>query len=287
MKDFVAITDPRYPKPLKKISKPPEKLHFKGDWDTSLFCNCLTVVGSRRRTTYGQTITNQLVTQLASAGITIVSGFMYGIDADAHQATVDSGCKTIAVMPCGVEVIHPAYQKNLYQEILDNQGLIISEFPKTYPPAVWTYPRRNRIMAALSKATLIIEAAPNSGTLITAKYAKEFGKKLFAVPGPLTSKNSIGTAQLIKEDAQIVTSADDILEYYNLINKHSQTQKKSTNTKDSLETKVLEKLKREPLEIDQLSRFLKIPVSELGKIISLMELKSLLLKEKGKYYIKT
>jgi DNA processing protein len=286
MNNIIEITDSRYPEPLKKIKNPPQKLYFKGNWDPALFSNCLTVVGSRRRTTYGQTITNQLVTKLASAGITIISGFMYGIDADAHLTSVDSGCKTIAVMPCGINVIHPAYQKNLYHQILDNNGLIISELPDNHPPAVWTYPRRNRIMAALSKATLVVEAAPKSGTLITARYAKEFSKKIFAVPGPLTSKNSLGTAHLIKEGAQIVTAADDILGFYRLEAKQ-QNKKIKTNEVNSLENKIIAALQREPQEPDQLSRALGISISELSKTISLMEIKSILFKDRGKYYIKT
>jgi len=177
--------DKRYPELLKKIGKEaPEKLYYKGEWplDTAqgkdnIFDNCLAAVGSRRLTSYGRKITEQLVTEIAAAGVTIVSGFMYGGDEAAHRATIEAGGITIAVMPCGIDMIHPEYQEELYNKILENKGLIVSEFEGKFPPADWTYPRRNRIVAGLSKAVLIVEAGLNSGTLITAELAKKFGFK--------------------------------------------------------------------------------------------------------------
>ena len=149
-KNIVTMDDPKYPGLLKEAKKSPEVLYYKGDWDEAIFENCLTVVGSRRMTKYGKQITEKIVSEIAGAGITIVSGFMYGIDATAHKAALEAGGRTIAVMPCGIDIIHPEYQKELYEEILKNKGLIISEFEGAHPPAVWTYPRRNKIMAGLS-----------------------------------------------------------------------------------------------------------------------------------------
>ena len=130
MEGVIKINDPKYPKLLKKISDPPKQLYYKGNYSDSggesIFENCLAVVGSRRMTTYGKQITEKLVGEIASRGIIIVSGFMYGIDATAHKAAVDIGGKTIAVMPCGIELVHPEYQVKLYDEILENNGLIIS-----------------------------------------------------------------------------------------------------------------------------------------------------------------
>ena len=159
-------------------------------------------------------MTEKLVTELAASGITIVSGFMYGIDAAAHKAALLAGGRTIAVMPCGIDLIHPEYQQDLYMEILNNKGLVISEYEGSRAPALWTYPQRNRIVAGLSKAVLIIEAGEKSGSLITANFAKKFGRKVFAVPGPITSENSKGIMQLIKEGAEAVSSAQDILREY-------------------------------------------------------------------------
>jgi DNA processing protein len=282
MSGVISIEDSRYPKMLREIKDPPKKLYFKGDWDESIFENCLSVVGSRRITTYGKTITNNLISQIANAGITIVSGFMFGVDAYSHRAAVEAGRRTIAVMPCGIDVIHPAYQKDLYEAILENNGLILSELKGNHPPAAWTYPRRNRIVAGLSQATLVVEAAEKSGTLITANLTREYNRKLFAVPGPLTSKTSIGTAKLIKEGAEIVTSADDILKFFNMTKKAGNI---LNNKLDSLEQRILEQLDYESLEVDSLARALNISVSDLGKALSLMEIKGILFKERGKYHV--
>ena len=286
MNEVINIDDNRYPERLKEIKDPPEKLYFKGEWDEDIFRNCLAVVGSRRISSYGKIITNNLVTQIAAAGVTIVSGFMFGVDAYSHRAAVEAGKRTIAVMPCGIDMIHPAYQKDLYEEILKNNGLIISELEGNHPPAAWTYPKRNRIVAGLSQATLVIEAAENSGTLITAKLTNENNRKLFAVPGPLTSKNSIGTAKLIKDGAEIVTSAEDILKFFNVNNFNKQKAGNASYKKlDNIEQRIFEQLNHEPLEVDSLARILNISVSELGKTLSLMEIKGILFKERGKYHV--
>ena len=282
----IEINNSKYPRLLKEISSAPEKIYYKGNWDDSLFKNCLAVVGSRRMTSYGRQITNKLVSEIAAAGITIVSGFMYGIDATAHKATLDAGGRTIAVMPCGIDMIHPEYQESLYREILENNGLIVSEFETTFPPAVWTYPKRNRIVAGLSNATMVIEAGPKSGSLITASFTKIYKRKLFAVPGPLTSIFSRGTAQLIKEGAYIVTSAEDVLVKYKLTKNKASDDIQELSNLDKLEKLIVKRLQDEPMKIDVLSRLTKISVSEAGTTLSLMQLKGLLFEEKGKYYLK-
>jgi len=286
--------DPEYPKLLKETKGAPKQLYYKGSWDKEIFKNCLAVVGSRRLTSYGQRIVQDLVEELAGAGLTIVSGFMYGGDAMAHQAALNGGGQTIAVMPCGIERIHPAYQKKLYQEILNNKGLIISEYQGDSQPVLWTYPQRNRIVAGLAKAVLVLEAGPKSGSLITASYAKKFKRKVFAVPGPIISRLSEGTNLLIKEGAEMVLSARDILKYYrshSVISsrftlKGSDASQKFRNARfEGLEKKIFELLEREPLGIDELSRQLEISVSELGTKLSLMQIKGLISQTGNKYYV--
>lgn len=289
MHNIITINDPRYPKLLKQIGKDtPKQLYYRGNWDEKIFENCLAVVGSRRMTSYGKQITNKLISEIAGAGITIVSGFMYGIDAAAHKTALDIGGRTIAVMPCGIERIHPEYQTKLYRDILENDGLIISEFEGDFLPAFWTYPKRNRIIAGLSKATMVVEAGLKSGSLITANLAKKYKRKVFAVPGPLTSVLSQGISQLIRDGAEVVTSADDVSEYYNIRYpipdippNGSQFSKLS-----ELEQKIIQKLQQEPMEIDVLSRSLKISSAEIGTTMSLMQLKGLIFIENGKYYVK-
>jgi len=179
-----------------------------------IFNNCLGVVGSRKLTHYGEQAIERIVGELAMSSITIVSGFMYGGDALAHQTAIRVGGRTIAVMPCGIDRISPEDQKELYNDILENQGMIISEYEGEMAPALWTYPRRNRIVAGLSQAILVIEAGEKSGSLITANLAKKFKRKIFAVPGPITSSVSVGTNRLIKDGAEMVTDAKDILRWF-------------------------------------------------------------------------
>ena len=288
--------DSEYPKLLRKTKGAPKQLYYKGNWDKEIFKNCLAVVGSRRLTSYGQRIVQDLVEELARAGLTIVSGFMYGGDAAAHSAALKAGGQTIAVMPCGIERIHPQYQKKLYEEILAKQGLIISEYQGDSQPALWTYPQRNRIVAGLSKAVLVIEAGDKSGSLITASYAKKFKRKVFAVPGPIISRLSQGTNLLIKEGAEIVTGAKDVLEYYCShsgiserfipLAREPYTHPKFQNARlEGLEKKIIDVLQKEPLGIDELSRQLEISVSELGTKLSLMQIKGLISQTGNKYYV--
>ncbi len=339
--------DKEYPELLRQIGKDaPKQLYYKGNWDNkrssyskiserftlkgsdasqkfqntrfqkpSIFENCLAVIGSRNLTNYGKQAIERLVGEIAVRGITIVSGFMYGGDAIAHKAAVDAGGRTIAVMPCGIDKIHPEYQEDLYNEILENNGLIISEYEGDMLPALWTYPQRNRIVAGLSKALLIVEAGEKSGCLITANCAKKFNRKIFVVPGPITSSVSKGSNMLIKQGAEMVLSAKDVLEYFQKRSSHldfferfspegtPRVSKKSkslaskkpdasqkiqnhrSNRLRSFEKKILELLEREPLGIDELSRNLGISSSELGTKLSMMEIKDLIKLRGNKYGI--
>lgn len=283
--NVVAIQDKEYPKLLRKTGKTsPKKLYCKGNWDKDIFENCLAVVGSRRMTTYGRQVVERIVGEVAAAGVTIVSGFMYGVDATAHKVALSVGGRTIAVMPCGIDLIHPEYQHDLYAEVLNNNGLVISEYEGSTPPVTWTYPRRNRIVAGLSQATLIIEAEEKSGSLITANLAKKFGRKLFVVPGPITSENSKGIIQLIKEGAEIVSSAQDILKYYKIedINKNVEGETFNIGGK---EREIISQLQREALDIDAISRNVSIPAAKIGTILSIMQLRGQIKQEGNKYYV--
>ncbi|MCK4520794.1 DNA-processing protein DprA [Candidatus Parcubacteria bacterium] len=304
MEEGIILKDDKaYPRPLKEISDAPKQLYYKGKWNSEIFENCLAVVGSRRMTVYGRQVVERFITEIAMAGITIVSGFMYGIDAGAHRAALRAGGRTIAVMPCGIDIISPEYQKDLYFEILNNNGLIVSEFEKDLAPALWTYPKRNRIVAGLSQACLVVEAGEKSGSLITARLANKYKRKLFAVPGPVTSENSKGTLQLIKEGAQMAISAKDVLRYY--IREHDMAVHSVLPTRPSasphpnpsihshnpallernLERKIIENLQREPLGIDILSRNLKVPIAKLGTVLSLMQIHGIISKQGNKYYV--
>ena len=291
----VEKADPKFPELLKHIPDAPERLYYKGDWDGIFSAqggpasggeNCLAVVGSRHMTSYGRRVTEHLVGEVACAGVTIVSGFMYGIDVAAHKAALEAGGKTIAVMPCGIERVHPEYQKDVYERILKNGGLILSEYEGDAMPAYWTYPRRNRIVAGLCKATLVVEAALKSGSLVTAEFARTFGRRVFAVPGPITSEVSKGTVALLREGASLAADADDILEFFK---QRSSSWNRHRNYKahadSDVEQKILEMLHRESLEPDVIARTLRIPAAQLGTALSLMELQGIVKREGGKYYV--
>lgn len=295
MAEVVEANDSKYPKALKEAlgylvsSLGPKKLYYKGAWNERLFENCLAVVGSRHLTYYGRKATEQIVTECAAAGITIVSGFMYGGDEAAHSATVKCGGKTIAVMPCGIDRIHPETQKKLYQEILDKNGLIISEYPDMDQPQQWTYIQRDRIVAGLCKAVLVTEAALESGSLITASYAKKFGRKIFAIPGPITSEVSKGTNKLIKEGAEPLSEAKQILDFFGLSPALRSLGEGGSNKYegkcDTLENKIIQQLKREPMKADEMARLFAVPVAQLGTSLSLMQLKGFINLDNGKYYL--
>ncbi len=281
----VDIRSCEYPYLLKQIKDPPEKLYFRGDWNTDIFTKTLSVVGSRRMTRYVETIATELVTVIAKAGITVISGFMYGIDAQAHAAALETGGLTIAVMPCGIDKIHPEYQVDLHTRIIRRGGLVVSEYPGDTPPALWTYPRRNRIIAGLSPVLLVVEAGLKSGALITARIAKNCNKKVFAVPGPLTSSVSRGTALLIKQGASILTSVDDILsEYGECTAGKPHSEKKSSGLNES-QRKIVNLLSIEPMGIDEITRAVEKPTSEIGADLTILCLKKLLTLKEGKYYL--
>ncbi|MBI2642032.1 MAG: DNA-protecting protein DprA [Candidatus Wildermuthbacteria bacterium] len=292
-----------YPALLRELGDAPKQLYYKGNWDVSLFEKCLAVVGTRRITSYGRRVTEELVGEIAAQGITIVSGFMYGIDATAHKAALRVGGKTIAVMPCGIDMVHPSDQLDLYKEILDTGGLVLSEYEGNFKPLLWTYPKRNRIVAGLSQATLVVEAGEKSGSLITANFAKKYKRKLFAVPGPLTSSVSVGIMQLIREGASVVGCAKDILDFYRsnlgfslrftppagwgptrLPAGQAGLQKNQDSRSSPLEAKIVEQLRREPLEADELARALEVNISKLGTALSLMQLSGIIGEEGGKYH---
>ena len=299
---LVLLKDKNYPNLLKKIGKQaPEQLYYKGEWSNDIFENCLAVVGSRRMTSYGKQVAEKITGEVAISGITIVSGFMYGIDATAHKTTLSVGGKTIAVMPCGSDIVHPDYQQDLYTGILKNKGLIISEYEDGRAPAKWTYPQRNRIVAGISKAVLVVEAGEKSGSLITANWAKKFDRKIFVIPGPITSENSKGIMQLIKEGATPISSAQDIFDYYQINyirglsaqsgstfyvrGRTSNIKEKIAGEDKKIEIKIIEQLQREAMDINDMARFLNIKTAELGTILSLMHLKGKIKLIGNKYYV--
>ena len=285
----VSIEDKQYPESLRWIQNPPKKLFYRGNWNQEILVNCLAVVGSRRVTGYGEAVINKIIPGLVRAGLTIVSGFMSGVDSLGHQVCLDSGGKTIAVFGCGLNQLVPAGNDKLYDRILDQGGLVVSEYEKEVKARLWTFPQRNRIVAGLSKGVLVIEGGENSGSLITAKLAKRQAKPVLAIPGPVTSSQSAGTNWLIKNGAEIVLNSDDVLKALGmerLHSRHSRGEKIHTSGVEcsEIESRIMEELSKEPLETDDLSRKLGIDIVILSQTLSLMSLKGLVEEKSGRYY---
>lgn len=285
---FVSLAQDNYPKLLKQIPNPPIVLYMKGNFSllSSLKTSkVMAIVGTRRITSYGRQITEMFAKELASMGFIIVSGMALGVDGIAHQSTIESGGKTIAVLGNGVDLPYPYENQQLYEEILDNGGLIISEFPPGMPPSVGSFPSRNRIVAGLSEGILVTEGASDSGSLITANFGLEFGRKVFAVPGPITSLLSKAPLDLIAKGARLVTSPEDILKEFSISNPQfpifNKNKKSKFQTKDKNELKILKLLENESFNFDEIARLTKIDSSKLASILSIMEIKGMIKNSNG------
>ncbi len=277
--DKITLDDKNYPESLKSIKSPPKALYCRGNLKC-LSQKSLAVVGSRNVSRYGRAVIDKFIPALVVEKVVIVSGFMYGVDTLAHEATVAEGGVTVAVLASGLNQFYPPENDKLYTKILQQNGVIISEYEPEAKTKLWAFPQRNRIVAGLSTlGVLVIEAGEKSGSLITANYGKEFGKKVFAVPGPITSPTSKGTNWLIKEGATLVTGPGDILGV------KSERLKKSTKPELSGdEAKIYESLSKGELSIDELSIDTGINVVALSSILSMMSLKGLVQEIAGKYY---
>ena len=211
--NIITYSDSNFPKILRDINKCPIVLYYLGELPNFDMELCISVVGTRKMTMYGQNVSYDIGYGLAKAGAIVVSGMALGIDCTAQKGALYAGGKAIAVLGSGIDVVYPQKNYALYQKIA-RVGAVITEFPPHTPPSGANFPIRNRIISALSSATLVVEADINSGALITAKYALSQGRKLFAVPGPIRTTTSSGTNSLIRDGAKAVTSATDIVEEF-------------------------------------------------------------------------
>lgn len=210
--DLLILDDGVYPALLREIYDPPVTLYVKGDWEVCFDGPCVAVVGSRRCSTYGQNAANMLARDLAQRGVTVVSGFARGIDAAAHRGALEAGGRTVAVLGTGIDQFYPRDHRKLADEILQRGGAVVTQFPLGTPPVSENFPYRNRIISGLSLGVVVVEAAENSGSLITARLAIEQNREVFAIPGNITSKNSFGTNYLIKgAGAKLVQQWQDVV----------------------------------------------------------------------------
>jgi len=265
--------DPAYPQSLRTIDAPPPVLYVRGEL-TSRDEWAVAVVGTRRPTAYGREVASMLAAGLARHGVTVVSGLARGIDGAAHQGALAGGGRTIAVLGSGIDIIYPAEHRRLAEEIIGH-GALVSDYPVGTPPEAANFPPRNRIISGLSRGVVVVEGAEDSGALITADDAMEQGREVFAVPGNILARQSGGTNKLIQQGAKLVTSVEDILEDLNMVQATQQMEVQAAVPDNPLEARILTLLSGEPLHIDEISRQVGLPISQVSATLALMELKGM------------
>ncbi len=291
---IVTIFDKSYPKNLKEIFDPPILLYVKGQLRACDFA-AIAIVGSRRASYYGQEITQRISYDLAQKGVTIVSGMARGVDTAAHRGAIKGKGRTIAVWGSGLDVVYPPENARLADDIA-TCGALVSEFPMQTPPYKENFPRRNRIISGLSLGVLVVEAAQRSGALITAGFALEQGREVFAVPGRAGSFTSKGTHNLIKEGAKLVETSEDIMEELRPIFKmHIKDIEVEVKTEPPLsirpklekEEKIIyETLSDEPTHIDKIAASSGLPISQVLSGLTRLEIRKLVKELPGKMFVK-
>ncbi len=288
---ILTLNDENYPLLLKEIFAPPPILYVKGAIK-SFPKHCIGIVGMRKSSTYGRNVVNQVVGELVENRVCIVSGLALGIDSSAHKTCLEKRGITIAVLGCGVDRIYPASNKDLAEKI-ENTGAIISEFPLGTPPLPYHFPQRNRIISGLSSGVLVVEAGERSGSLITAHYAIQQGRDVYAIPGSIFSDKSIGTFKLIKEGAIPVHTAKDILENMQISNYTHSSPKIMTRVVSichdllsSEERIIMDTISDMPQRIDQIIEKSGKNVDKLFPILLNLELKGVIQQVAGQQYIR-
>lgn len=275
--------DSWYPERLRAINDPPPVLYVRGelrpedDWAVAM-------VGTRRASAYGREAARMLAADLARAGVTLISGLATGIDTQVHRAAIEAGGRTIAVLGSGVDIIYPWENSKLAAEIVQH-GALISEYPLGTKPEASNFPPRNRIISGLSRGVVVVEAGEQSGALITADFAADQGRDVFAVPGSIFARNSQGTNKLIRDGATPVLSANDILEALNLTAVPQQVEARLLFPTDATEAQIFERLSEEPVHVDELSRAAGLPIATVTSTLALMELKGLVRQAGGMTYV--
>jgi len=267
-----------YPPLLAAIPDPPTVLWLRGAGEPTLLARpAVAVVGARACSSYGRTVARILGRELAAAGLVVVSGLARGIDAEAHRGALDARGATVAVLGCGIDRDYPAAHRELAARIAES-GLIVSEYEEGVEPAPWRFPARNRIIAGLCAATVVVEARERSGALITADFALEDGREVMVVPGEITSSVSAGSNALLRLGATPVTAAADVLEAYGITLDPIPVEPPA-----GLAGRLLERLAEQPSSIDELARTLGLEPGEVAAALIELELTGLVGEEDGVY----
>jgi len=266
--------DPEYPARLKEIDDKPPVLYVRGELtpDDEV---AVAVVGTRKATPYGRQAAEHFATDLAANGVTVVSGLARGIDAVAHRAAMAAGGRTIAVLACGLDIVYPPEHARLAKEITEH-GALVSDYPLGMQPRSEFFPRRNRILSAVSLGVLVVEGGEASGALLTARYALEQNREVFAVPGSVYSATHRGANKLIRDgEAKLVSSTGDILEELNLTIVTQQIELREVTPADPTEAKLLKVLSNQPSHIDDVQRASGLPIASVSSALAVLELKGM------------
>jgi DNA processing protein len=272
----------KFPSSLLEIPQPPENLWIIGELPAADMIY-LCVVGSRKNTSYGREACETIIAGLKGYPIVIVSGFAMGIDTIAHKKAMQTGLKTVVFPGSGLseEAMYPKSNVRLMDEVVKNGGCLISEFEPDFKATQWSFPMRNRLMAGISKAVLIIEAEEKSGTLITARLTTEYNRDLLAVPGSIFSPNSKGTNRLLKAGATPITCSEDVLESLGFELDKDEERQAKLFLDLSPEEKIVVNLLREPIPRDELIRALHLSIPASNALLSVMEIKGIIREELG------
>lgn len=279
----------KFPKQLLEIPQPPEDLWIIGELPKEKNLVYLCVVGSRKFTSYGKEACEKIIAGLKGYPIVIVSGFAMGIDTIAHKKAMEIGLKTIVFPGSGLsdKAIYPKTNVRLMEEVTKKGGCLISEFEPDFVATTWGFPMRNRLMAGMSKAVLIIEAEERSGTLITARLTTEYNRDLLVVPGSIFSSNSKGTNRLLRQGATPVTNSEEVLEALGFEQEKDEEKQQRLFEDLSPDEKKVAAILREPMPRDDLIRALKMPTSTGNALLSVMEIKGLIKEELGEIRLST
>jgi DNA processing protein len=283
--EVIPFTSESFPKLLHETPAPPALLYARGGfrgWNTR---PCIAVVGSRKCTGYGRQATEELSRALSAAGCLVVSGLAFGIDSIAHEAALEEGGTTVAVLGSGIDdrSLSPQSRLALGQRITES-GALLSEYAPGTPPTTGTFPARNRIIAGMTQGTLVVEAAEDSGSLITARLALDYNRSVFAVPGSIFSSASSGTHALIKEGAALVTGISDILETLGVSGNAGIPEVEETVSPE--EARVLALLSREPLHVDKLIALARLDTTQVSRVLTTLELRGLVKNIGNMHYIR-
>lgn len=284
--DIREIGGADFPKRLREITDPPKQLYIRGIFPSE-DCKYLCVVGARKFTDYGRQTVEKLIAGLRGYPIVIVSGLALGIDSIAHRSALDAGLKTIAVPGSGLspQVLYPASHKQLAEKILSAGGCLLSEFEPDFHATAWSFPQRNRIMAGLSDAVLVVEAELKSGTLITSKFATEYNRDVFAIPGSIFSRTSAGPHMLIRLGATPITSSAELIDALGFPPTKPSTLNPNPYYDCTDDEKKVIALLAEPAPKDDIIRALKMPTSQANILLSLMEIKGLIKESMGEIHL--